>query len=871
MKKRVCLLIALLVIVIMGFTMNVEAAEIIDRGYCGGEGDGKNLTWTLDSDGVLVIEGQGEMKNLSGPEFMEDDPHIFSNWWHKYFDEIDSVIVKYGVTKIGADAFYHTSLKSIVLPESLVSIGYAAFGNCASLTSIDLPESLVSIGNLAFMNCTSLTNIDMPESLTSIGDYAFGNCINLSSIDLPESLLSIGMYAFENCISLTSIGLPESLTDIEEGAFQACTSLSSIDLPESLVSIGSYAFEDCISLSSINMPESLTEIDDFAFANCTSLNNIDLPKSLNDIGYGTFSNCDNLNSIDLPDSVTIIWRYAFAECDSLRSIHIPLSVVIIEDAAFSDTQIKDIYYEGTRVQWNAIKGMGDLNNIGDLNATIHYVDYDYGKLDDFVSRLYWNFLKREPDEEGLADWVDVLLSGRGTGAKVVVGFVLSPEYKANSLSNEEYVAALYRIIFNREPDAAGLKSWISVIENGCTIKKVLAGFVNSEEFNNLCKDLGIARGAYYSDEVADQNVKIAAFVARLYKICLGRAYEQEGLNYWVNALVDRTMNGSSVVLGFFGSQEFKNREIDDTEFVTTAYRAILNREPDATGLKSWIDVLAKGKMRNSVLSGFLKSTEFDSLCKEYRIASGNARKTRDYEYIPIDMEGWTDRELKLARNEIYARRGYIFSDSEMAEYFSKKEWYKPSIPAKDFDEGIFDEGEWYELQDILSEEEKRANEKATLSEKEWRMAEIERFLSSTPANAFLWSTFSEPGYDISLWNIIDQVGCIGVDHNTLRKELKKEGYIPSNGLNYINSDKLDDLLYRYTGYGLYEKKWNLSDLSYLKSKDTYYGEYGDTKMVWVRVKEIKSLGDNIYEVKTESETIRLRRIEAGDYQFISVQ
>ena len=62
------------------------------------------------------------------------------------------------------------------------------------------------------------------------------------------------------------------------------------------------------------------------------------------------------------------------------------------------------------------------------------------KLEDFVVRLYRNFLKREPDENGLTDWVDALRSGKGTGAKVVSGFVLSPEYKANSLSNEEYVA-----------------------------------------------------------------------------------------------------------------------------------------------------------------------------------------------------------------------------------------------------------------------------------------------------------------------------------------------------------------------------------------------------------------------------------------------
>ena len=241
------------------------------------------------------------------------------------------------------------------------------------------------------------------------------------------------------------------------------------------------------------------------------------------------------------------------------------------------------------------------------------------KLEDFVVRLYRNFLKREPDENGLADWVDALRSGKGTGAKVVSGFVLSPEYKANSLSNEEYVTALYRIIFGREPDEAGLNSWVAVMENGCTNKKVLSGFINSNEFDDLCRDLGIARGSYYSDEVADQNVKVAAFVARLYRICLGRAYEQEGLNNWVSALVSKTSTGSSVVRGFFKSQEFENRKLDDTAFVTVAYRTILGREPDAAGLNDWTKALEKGHTKEAIIRGFLNSEEFGNLCEEYGI------------------------------------------------------------------------------------------------------------------------------------------------------------------------------------------------------------------------------------------------------------
>ena len=108
MKKRVCLLVMLLALVIMGFSMNamnVEAAEIIDRGYCGGEGDGKNLTWMLDSDGVLVIEGQGKMK-----DWTEDESNIYSDYyspsdWQKYYEDIHSVIIGNGIKELNDETF----------------------------------------------------------------------------------------------------------------------------------------------------------------------------------------------------------------------------------------------------------------------------------------------------------------------------------------------------------------------------------------------------------------------------------------------------------------------------------------------------------------------------------------------------------------------------------------------------------------------------------------------------------------------------------------------------------------------------------------------------------------------------------------------
>ena len=67
-------------------------------------------------------------------------------------------------------------LKSIVLPESLTSIGNLAFYDCESLTSITIPNSVTSIGNNAFRFCSSLTSITIPNSVTYIEHDAFSYC-----------------------------------------------------------------------------------------------------------------------------------------------------------------------------------------------------------------------------------------------------------------------------------------------------------------------------------------------------------------------------------------------------------------------------------------------------------------------------------------------------------------------------------------------------------------------------------------------------------------------------------------------------------------------------------------------------------------------
>jgi hypothetical protein len=70
---------------------------------------------------------------------------------------------------------------------------------------------------------------------------------------------------------------------------------------------------------------------------------------------------------------------------------------------------------------------------------------------------------------------------------------------------------------------------------------------------------------------------------------------------------------------FFNSQEFYNRNLDNTEFVTVAYQTVLNREPDKSGLEYWMNNLSWGDTRDEVLYGIMGSEEFWRLCREYGI------------------------------------------------------------------------------------------------------------------------------------------------------------------------------------------------------------------------------------------------------------
>ncbi|MHB8278765.1 MAG: Ig-like domain-containing protein [Candidatus Humimicrobiaceae bacterium] len=108
----------------------------------------------------------------------------------------------------------------------------------------------------------------------------------------------------------------------------------------------------------------------------------------------------------------------------------------------------------------------------------------------FVTLFYNRILNRAPDAEGLNGWVAGHTSGALTGADLVNGFIFSEENKVMTTgdTNEQFITSLYRLIFDRTPDADGFKSWLANINAGMTKEEVINYFASSAEFISLCNE-----------------------------------------------------------------------------------------------------------------------------------------------------------------------------------------------------------------------------------------------------------------------------------------------------------------------------------------------------------------------------------------------
>ena len=228
MKTRKIRLLSALLALAMLLALLPTAAfadNIVAHGTCGAEGNEKNVTWTLDSNGTLTISGTGAMEDY-GRQSNQSAP-----WRGK---NIINVVIGDGVTTIGKYAFQDcTNLKNVTFPSSIETIEKWAFYGCVALESVDLSHlnDLEQIKNNAFNNCAALKTVKLPQNgkLNTIGVDAFSFT---NSQPAPQ---------------ITEITIPASVTTIGDGAFEGCSKLKKVTFaPDSkLQTIGTDAFGRC--------------------------------------------------------------------------------------------------------------------------------------------------------------------------------------------------------------------------------------------------------------------------------------------------------------------------------------------------------------------------------------------------------------------------------------------------------------------------------------------------------------------------------------------------------------------------------------------------------------------------------------------------
>ena len=138
----------------------VEEHPVDDTFVMAGGNLESGVKYTLYASGQLVFEGSGEIEHFSISSDSRDD--------------VVSVEIKSGITKIGEAAFAHfENMTSVMIPDSVEVIGNDAFSGCKSLNDISIPKSITKIGMNVFADCTGIKNVTIPVSVTYIGSYAF--------------------------------------------------------------------------------------------------------------------------------------------------------------------------------------------------------------------------------------------------------------------------------------------------------------------------------------------------------------------------------------------------------------------------------------------------------------------------------------------------------------------------------------------------------------------------------------------------------------------------------------------------------------------------------------------------------------------------
>lgn len=229
-----------------------------------------------------------------------------------------------------------TSIIDVQIPETVTEIGQKAFKDASSVENVTFAvntetgrvKGVEKIGISAFDGCSSLRELVLPETVTELLQGAFANEGALVKADMSRaaSLKKWEKELFKGDTALAEVVLPTAggITAIPDGAFAGCTSLTgeNLKIPKNIVTITANAFKE------------------------SGLKKLYIPNQVTTIGASAFEACKNLEDVHISNNISIISQSTFKNCEKLEKIEIPVKVEKIGTNAFYGSGLKDVYIFG---------------------------------------------------------------------------------------------------------------------------------------------------------------------------------------------------------------------------------------------------------------------------------------------------------------------------------------------------------------------------------------------------------------------------------------------------------------------------------------------------------------------------------------------
>ena len=400
-------------------------------------------------------------------------------------DKVDGLIV----TTIADEALKgQTSIKNVILPDSITNIGQSSFEGCTNLETVVLPKELELISNKAFKGCKNLSRVELPDNLQGIGDEGFSGCSSLTmNLNLKNGLQVIGQESFKDCICLTGeLILPETLFKIGTGAFSGCTGITR-------VIIMPYTGEDRVDISNIGYNNISMNITEEASSKNFLVNTTA-------ISYGNLvikdENGQNVNVVDeygVPVRAYVrtvqIGQNAFSGCTSLEEMEIQVKVDEIDGQIITNCpNLKDVYIACKSTEMEELQVPEGV--------TVHYLDTLQEVEVDAIEGVSIEVISGA-DEEGKAycqsDYKFKVNIAKGASYKgVVVKVGNKGEEKEVIKPDEDGVYTILRVLKDQEIEIIeGRTVEIKYVDNSgkeIAKSKIIAG-LEGESYTTQSKEI----------------------------------------------------------------------------------------------------------------------------------------------------------------------------------------------------------------------------------------------------------------------------------------------------------------------------------------------------------------------------------------------